>query len=573
MGGGFSHNGKTLLSGVDPAGRADKIADAVPVMDGTLYFCPSPLFGYGLERLLSRLTDAPHSALLCIESDPELFALSQKHFSDSLRSNTKLRLTNKCEAGALCVLLRQEWGPRFFRRIQTVRLSGGWQLSPALYNMLAESLQREIALDWGNAMTLTKLGRLYIRNALRNLPLIPRWPSLARLSFGRRPLLVLGAGSSLDSTLDVLSRRFGETCKLPQTRPFGIVCVDTCLPALRERGITPDLVVILESQHWNLGDFTGLSGWKIPAAFDLSAYPRSGTVLSGGLFLFFTPWTKLRIFDRLEAAGILPAALPPLGSVGLSAVAIACRLTQGVILTAGLDFSFTLDSYHARSTPGHSGKLRRQNRLTSLLNAEAAFDGAVFSLISKVEGTDTVKSGDRVLSDPAMRRYRDLFEREFSADHRLFDIVGSGLPLGIKTLSPEVAFGILSGDNDAEEVPCGDNLMTSLTVTSAVSNSIIAEKLRIFIQNEQDCLILLRNLLTASVSMDYTALDTLINECDYLWAHFPDYAAADCRPVIEEIKAGKSSAVSFLKRLRVEIDPFLRLLDYCKEQLMDYRYP
>jgi hypothetical protein len=447
---GFSHNGKTLLSGVDPAGKAEKIADAVTIADRTLYLCPSPLYGYGLERLLSRLAgtnsardsnrnSARNSGVLCIEADPSLYALSKENFSAPLLDNPRLRLTNICEPSALCAFLRREWGPRFFRRVEVVRMSGGWQLFPALYDALAETLRQEIALDWGNAITLARLGRLYTRNMLRNLSLIPRCPSLEMGSFGGAPALVLGAGPSLDEALDALNARFGEALRAPETRPFRIVCVDTCLSALVERGIMPDLAVILESQHWNLEDFTGLCGRKIPAAFDLSALPRSGSVLAGGVLLFFTPWTELAIFQRLEAAGLLPVTFPPLGSVGLSAAAIARLLTRGTILAAGLDFSFSLDSYHARSTPGHKKKLRRQNRFTGLLNADASFGRAVFSAVSK--------TGGRVFSTPALRKYRDLFEREFSGTDggaRFFDLAGDGLPLGIKTLSPEEAFDLLS---------------------------------------------------------------------------------------------------------------------------------
>ena len=546
----LSRAGKTLLSGVDPVGKAERVAEAIPVMDRTLYLCPSPLYGYGLERLLARLAGFSHSAVLCIEADPELFALSQEHFGPALNNNSKLRLTDNCEAEKLCALLRREWGPRFFRRVEMIRLNGGWQLYPALYDMLADSLRREIALDWGNAITLTRLGRRYIRNALRNLTLIPRCHSLGQLSFGGAPALVLGAGPSLDQTLDALQARFGRTLFAPEERPFKIICVDTCLPALKERGIKPDLAVILETQHWNLGDFIGLSGWDVPAALDLSALPRSAAVLAGGLFLFFTPWTSLNIFERLGAAGLLPASLPPLGSVGLSAAMIARRLTGGTIITAGLDFSFTLDSYHARSTPGHKGKLRRHNRFISLLNAEAAFSGAAFGgAVSPVVS----KTGGQVFSSPSLRNYRDLFEREFTAlannDSRFFDLAGSGLPLGIKTLSPEAAFDILSAGNAAADnapsaSPCADN-------------PALAETLRTFIHDEQNRLTLLRNMLTGESAMNYDALAALIDECDYLWAHFPDYAAAERRPDKTELESG--TALSFLKRLRVEIDPFLKL--------------
>ena len=552
---GFFYNGKTLLSGIDPAGRADRVAEAVPVMDRTLYICPSPLYGFGLERLLARLAVAPNSGVLCIEADPELFALSREHFNTALKNNPKIRLTGCREAAALCSLLRQEWGPRSFRRVEMVRLSGGWQLFPALYDSLADSLRREIALDWGNAMTLTKLGRRYIRNAIRNLTIIPQSLPLEKLSFGSDPVLVLGAGPSLDKLLDALPARFGESLRQPETRPFRIICVDTSLPCLKERGIRPDLAVILESQHWNLGAFAGLSGWNVPTALDLSALPRSGTVLSGGIFLYFTPWTELSIFERLGAAGLLPAVLPPLGSVGLSAMVIARRVSQGTIITAGLDFSFTMDSFHARATPGHLGKLLRQNRLGGLLNTEAAFDRPAFTMVSK--------TGDPVLSSPALRNYRSLFEREFAggAVPRIFDLAGSGLPLGLRTISPETAFNLLSVN--------GTYTHSTIPAAARADKSAAAENLRDFIRNEQDRLTLLRNILTGEAAADYQTLEVLVNECDYLWTHFPDYAAAGRRPGIAELEAGSPAVLSFLKRLRAEIDPFLKLWSIAESALRD----
>jgi len=567
MEGGFSYKGKTLLSRVDPAGKADRVADTVPVIDGTLYLCPCPLYGYGLERLLARLESSPNSAVLCFEPDPELFAISSEHFSEALKYNRQLGLTNQCEAAELCAFIREKWGSRVFHRIHVLRLNGGWQLYPAL-NDLADTLQREIAIDWGNAMTLARLGRRYIRNAIRNLALIPKTPSITGLSFGAGSVLTLGAGPSLDAVLDALVTRFGEACRQPETRPFRIICVDTCLPALRERGIRPDLAIILESQHWNLDDFTGLAGWDIPAAFDLSALPGSANVLGNRLFLFFTPWTQLRIFQRLEAAGLLPLSLIPLGSVGLSAVAISMRLTQGTIITAGIDFSFSMDSYHARSTPGHLARLRRQNRFTSLLNTEA-FGQSVFHAVSK--------TGTRVLSNPGMRNYRDLFEKQFvDCSSRLFDLAGSGLPLGIKTLSIEEAFSLLTSNNKMvnERNNGMRTLLTKsntnlLTNNDHVVNINYVEKLRDFALAERYRLTLLMDILTGKVPMDYGKLASLIDECDYLWAHFPDYAASSRRPDKTELEAGGQAVVSFLKRIRAEIDPFLKLwLGYQYEKMV-----
>jgi len=547
---GFSYKGKTLLSAADPEGRASRAADSVEIADGVLYLCPSPLYGHGLARLLARLAGFPGSALLCVEAEPELFALSLENLDEALRSHPRLRLTDRATGEELCALARREWGLRAFKSVKLVKLNGGWRLHAALYETLAQTLQNGAAVEWGNAITMLKLGRTYIRNAIRNLALVPNRPSLdaAGLSFGDRPVLALGAGPSLCETLDGLSASFGDGLSNPESRPFGIVCVDTCLPVLRARGITPDLAVILECQHWNLEDFVGLSGWEVPAAMDLSALPRSGGVLAGGLCLFFTPWARLRVFERLGAAGLLPSAMPPLGSVGLSMAAAALRLGKGPVVTAGLDFSFTPDMFHARSSPGHKAKLRRQNRFTGILNEAAAFGGSTFAAVSR--------NGGKTLSNPGLRNYRDLFERELApagagGSPRLFAVADGGLPLGVPSLPPQEAFDVLASGGPAPSAGSAK--------PARPGENPKAETLAAFSRAELARLSLLRNMLAGSSAMDAAKLCLLIDECDYLWAHFPDRAAGRPRPALPELEAGDAAAVSFLKRLRVEIDPFCAL--------------
>ncbi|MDR1104885.1 MAG: DUF115 domain-containing protein, partial [Treponema sp.] len=431
----LSYRGKTLLSVMDPAAQAERAAGAVSPVNRTLYFCPSPLFGYGLEGFLERLErESPDSAVLCVEAEEELFELSRNSMK-ILLENPRLRLAGTGDPAELCDFVRDAWGSRRFRRVEPLRLSGGWRLHQGLYDSLAGALRDDIALEWGNAVTLMKLGRRYMRNAVRNLALLPSCRSLRDLSFGPAPVLVLGAGPSLDNLLDCLERRFGESLRGEESegsRPFRMVCVDTALPALRARRIKPDLAVALESQHWNIRDFTGLGEWELPVAMDLSALPETAEMLGSRIHLFFTPWTPLRIFGRLEKAGLLPERLRPLGSVGLAAAAIALRLGEGPVLCGGIDFSFTPDSYHARSTPGHRKKLREHNRFQSALNADAGFR----------PGTSAVSANQAVRSDAVMRGYRDLFEREFSGT-RISCIRGSGLYLGVKTVDTEEACRLL----------------------------------------------------------------------------------------------------------------------------------
>jgi len=538
----FVHKGKTILSGIEPVSRAEKAADAVSVKERTLYFCPSPLYGYGLARLLERLeSQAPSSAVLCVEADSELFELSQKNINSVVAADKKFCLTNISESDKLYNLINKTWGARAFRRIEILKFTGGFQLYPGLYDSLCDTLRSEIAVDWGNALTLAKLGRLYIRNMLRNIALASQFPSVGELSFGGDPVLVLGAGPSLDEVLDKLAAQLRGT----EERNFKIVCVDTCLGALKDRGIVPDLVVILESQHWNLRDFIGIKGWNIPAAADLSSLPACAGILKGKGFLFFTPWTNLRIFERLKNAGLLPAAVSPLGSVGLTAVQIARRLTSGKIICAGLDFSFTADKYHARGTPGHRGKINAQTRFLQLFNM-AVFNESAIAAVSK--------SGECVYTNPIMKNYRNLFEQEFGGDERVYDIGGTGLPLGVKTLSIDELKDLLKMENiefsqrheGAKNAKEENGLQSFVPSCLSVKSSVIIN----FFENEKKRLEELRGILTGEAAADKEKLSVLTGECDYLWAHFPDCAGGR-EPDITD--------TAFLKRMRAEIDPMLKL--------------
>ncbi|MDR0554365.1 MAG: DUF115 domain-containing protein [Treponema sp.] len=540
----LSYQGKTLLSTVDPQGQAERLAGVVPVLGRTLYLCPSPLYGYGLPRLLERIGD--DSAILCVEQDDQLLALSAEAMGDLLQENSKLRLTKAEKPESLCAYVRRTWGSRRFRRLEVIRLSGGWQLAPERYETLAEVLRREIALDWSNALTLVKLGRRYLRNALRNLGLIPSTPSLDELSFGGAPALVLGAGPSLDGVLDGLTKRLKDERLSGDSRRFKIICVDTALPALKAMNIKPDLAVALESQHWNLRDFIGLGDWSVPVAMDLSALPATGETLGGRPYLFFTPWASLGIFKRLEAAGLLPEPFPPLGSVGLTAAALARRLTSGPILIGGIDFSFTIDSFHARSAPSRQERLRRQNRFLSLISGESAFRRGTFATLSK--------TGLPVRSDPALRGYRDLFEREFSRDPRFRDIAGSGLPLGLEIVDQEAAFDLLEGAG-IEQTPAIRGKPSSRLPPSGLKPALEA-----FIHREREALITLRGILLGEIAPAPEALERLLDECGYLWAHFPDCAGAEGR-------RPPGTDLSFLKRVRAEIDPCVTIFDAVRSMI------
>ncbi|MDR1257082.1 MAG: DUF115 domain-containing protein [Spirochaetaceae bacterium] len=532
---GFSvfYRGKTLLSRVDPVKQTERAAlAALPLAENTLYLLPSPLLGYGIPLILQNMPES--SCLLCVEADAALAALSREHIAEAAScSNGRFRLVHTENPSAVVLFVSRTWGLRRFRRIAELRLTGGRQLNAAFYDAAADILRQNLVTEWSNAMTLVKLGRLYIRNAIRNLGLLAECPGAESLDFGNAPMLALGAGPSLDGFLDGFERMPPETCR--------IICVDTALRPLKERGIKPNLVVALEAQHWNLRDFAGMDGWKIPVAMDMSSLPAVSGLLGHETYLFWTRWTELSLFDRLLALELLPVELPPLGSVGLSAVSLALRLGSGPVFTAGMDFSFTIDSCHCRGSPPHGEILRRHTRFGGLYPTEAAFSP---------KNTATPTGDGVLLSTPAMTRYSSLFDDEFAGSGRVFAIEG-GLPLAVPTLSREAAFREMRRAAAKAAAPAPARAAGGRGPEKAAL-------LRSFIEGERKTLEEILIILKGGGKAD--RLESLLDSADYLWAHFPDCAGAGgARPSANDL--------GFLKRVRAEAGSFIKTWDMALSKL------
>ncbi|MDR2795981.1 MAG: DUF115 domain-containing protein [Spirochaetaceae bacterium] len=522
------YRGKALLSRIDPLRQAERAVEAsLPLAAGTLYLLPSPLLGYGIPLIMRNLPS--DSALLCVEADAALYNLSGDHINRlEAAKDDRFCFVRTENPAALAAFAGQSWGPRHFRRVKELRLTAGWQLNAGFYEAAIDLLRRAVATEWSNALTLTRLGRRYMRNAIRNLCLLAERPGVESLDFGGCPVLVLGAGPSLDGFLDGIERR-------PLPSNCRILCVDTALHPLKERNIKPDLVVALEAQHWNLRDFCGAGAWRIPVAMDLSALPAVSGVLGGETYLFWTRWTELSVFDRLAALKLLPAELPPLGSVGLSAVSLALRLGTGPVFTAGIDFAFTLDKYHCRGSPSHGEILKKHTRFGGMYPTAAAMRGRA--------------AGDGAYSDPAMDNYRRLFRREFAGTGRVFALTGNGPALGVETLSGEAAARAMAaagrGGNPAASAPSPP----------------AARTLRRFIERENALLYELLGILKGGTAAPAGRLDSLLDSASYLWAHFPDCAArGGAHPPSDDI--------IFLKRIRAEIEPFIKVWEYAVRSLL-----
>ena len=269
--------------------------------------------------------------------------------------------------------------------------------------------------------------------------------------------------------------------------------------------------------------------------------------------------------------------MPPLGSVGLTATKIALMLRkneQVPVCVTGLDFSYRAGTTHARGAEAHTSRLASSFKTAPAANYDAAFA----SFMQKIIGKD----GTPFFTSPALFSYAQTFRTYFSESPNLFDAGTTGIDLGIPQRGEEeliresgntVGAGAAAGQKDSDDTASANGKRTPAAKTNAESD--IARKdadgkaahakktfaeqaafseqkalsVRDFYEEEERSLKRLKNILSSGQNMSETEcsaeIEKLLLSREYLYLHFPDGLKV-------------SLALSFLKRVRAEIDFFIK---------------
>jgi hypothetical protein len=429
------YRGKTLYSPRDPRGSAVRRVERLELQPRSLVFIPSLGLGYGLAELLEKLPDSCH--ILCIEADERLFKLGITQ-AQPLPESSRLTVIRTARPDQAAAVVRQ-LGPWRFRRVVQLHLSGGYQFHRRTYRLLLEAVEEEIRLFWQNKLTLVAMAELWLKNLFTNLRYLPSAGDIADLATSL-PILVCGAGPSLEGSLDWIERIREEVI---------LLSVDTAVPVLAAAALLPDWVFTLDAQLYTLQDFLPCRDPRITLLCDLTSNPQS-LRLFPRLFFFSTRFHPLSLFDRLESASLLPSPLPPRGSVGVSAVEAALSITTGPVLFTGLDFSYPRNQTHARGTPFHLATLQNCTRLQPC--GMKAFE----TLLARPRLWLQGKGGQRLLTDLVLRSYARQLCTVNTDSSRSFDLSAEGLPVGADRINTVGELrNLCSGTTDAETGKAG----------------------------------------------------------------------------------------------------------------------
>lgn len=515
---GFSvkYKERLLYSKYNPAKNILTLVQKSTILPGTVILCISPALNYGIREMSEKLPE--DCLLLGIELEEELFELSKsdpcKQLPDSINflripKDKILLLPSKLE----------EMNHGEYKRCIRIDFSNGSTFHSDFYNQLYTACQNSIGQFWKNRITLVKFGRRYAGNILKNLPLIEKSRPFFKVS---KPIIVVGAGESAVKTLNSIKN---------QREQFFILSVDAVLSTLNAMNIISDAVICEEAQDIIAGAFTGNKN-QAKYFFVSASTNQNVTKLYPSKNIFYaTEYAKTGFFKKLEESGIFENVIPPLGSVGLSAVEIALKLRKDEsipIYVTGLDFSFSKGCTHAKDSFHDKKRRNLSNRLNGIENF-----GAAFSADSKAFSG---KDGSVFYTNSTLFNYAELFSYRFTKIKNLFDAGKTGLSLGLeqKTISSTAKSTDFPEDkNNAREI------------------ELQHQKIKTFIESEINALHELKNIFTGKIKLEQQEREkrilNLLSDREYLFIHFPD-----------GYKLNLSQ--DFLNRIRIELDYFLKIL-------------
>lgn len=552
---------RLLYSKYNPTKAVVATINNMALLPGTLLVVCSPCLWYGLTELLNKMPDG--CIILAIEADNKLFEFSKAELSKlrktfSTEQNSRIYFLNISDSAAqesfplllqiASAFIKKTGGQGTLKRAVRIDFSAGVSFSPSVYESFCSATENIIAQFWKNRITLVKLGRLYARNLFKNLSSLKHDCTLTSVANTvPKPIIVCGAGEGLSSVLDDESIK-----KLANEKKVYLLAVDASLPSLLEKNILPDAVIGVESQSAIEKAYLSAKDSRLTLFADLTSRPNIKNILGGRTIWFCSKYSDAKYLEKIKEYGIIESFIPPLGSVGLSAVYISLLLRKDEnipVYVCGLDFSFTKGATHAKGTPAHITRLIATSRFSPVENYDSAFrSGAVC-----VKG----KNGKLTCTDSIMKNYAENFISMFCGTKNLFDISSSGLDIMLP-YADKIEFNLHDGKNKNNDCVSTENYLTknNLSVNNEIRKA-LSSKIDYFYAKEKNALTAIKDLLSngdISIYRDPTLtfneqLTELLQNRDYLYLHFPD-------------GYNFSTDISFLKRIRAEIDFFIKDIDF-----------
>ncbi|MDR3333737.1 MAG: DUF115 domain-containing protein [Treponema sp.] len=325
--GKLSSQGRVLHSRYNPVAEAERYVNSLSLRQETQFFILiEPGLGYIIPLLQKQ---CPQARIIALHVQGSLAApqpavctwcpetgIPLPHFLEQTIPDT--------EADALQII---EWRP-------ALAVYGAEYL-----RLLTETVEFIKRID-ANKRTIRTFGRRWFRNFFKNIGILHRIYTAPAGCLGSLPLIVTGAGPSLEETLPLMREVRNHSSLL-------ILAAASSVPALLTGGIVPDFVITTDGGGWARLHLYDCLRSKPPfglAASLIAALPSQCAevpilVISDG-----SCWQNL-VLQGLAIPGI---NLLQRGTVTAQALDLAFVLTSGPIYITGMDLANQDIRTHAR---------------------------------------------------------------------------------------------------------------------------------------------------------------------------------------------------------------------------------
>ncbi|MBQ1727872.1 MAG: hypothetical protein II039_10860, partial [Treponema sp.] len=225
-----------------------------------------------------------------------------------------------------------------------------------------------------------------------------------------------------------------------------------------------------------------------------------------------------------------------------TAVYLALVIRQSIatsVFVSGMDFSYSAGKTHAKNVAASKRLLANCTRKNGAANYSASLLPPAFPVQSKDES--------KMYSSPIMESYAINFAAVFGGQKNLYDIGECGIDLHLKKCTAASVWTVASLQNK--------NSSLGQIQIDFEEGKKSKQLISCYLKEEKDALTQLKDLLVKGENSEYKKDGTtlsgqiqgILSPREYLFLHFPDGNRA-------------STSTPFLKRVRAEIDSFLKIL-------------
>ena len=318
-----------LHSKYSPIKEAERYYKDFKVKYGTLVIC----FGFSLSYYIDELSKKINRTdnIIVYEPDKELFDIAIKNIDIShIISNENIKIIfnlNDIKMGLL--------GIPVDKKIEIIPIYEKIYEKEIIEFM--KEVKRAIDLDLVTVNTKEAYKTEWARNDFGNIENILNSYNIYDFKdiFKDKPIVVVGAGPSLNKNIHLLKEIEGKVC---------IICAFSAAKALQKQGIKPNFLVTVDSEQYGLEEYE--------ANISLLYIKEAGKELlknhkAEKLFcLNINDVFLVNILDAEEKVSLIPMS----GTVASFAAGTARHFGASEIILIGQDFSWTREKAHADGT-------------------------------------------------------------------------------------------------------------------------------------------------------------------------------------------------------------------------------